>query len=619
MNAGERLFNKIDADDETVSELLSDKKFIIDYFQREYRWTEKQISQLVEDLTDTFLKSYKIDDERSAVADYQSYFLGSVVFYVASSGHKSIIDGQQRITSLTLFLIYLRNRQKELSEEQRATIEQLIFSDTFGAKSFNIVDEDRQICMNSLYEFGEYSIRPEDNETVVSLAERYDDIQNSFPEDDIDLAALPYFIDWLKHKVILVRIDAYSEDNAYIIFETMNDRGLNLTPTEMLKGYVLTQIKDKEKRDEINEIWKKEIQKLHEFGKDIDLAFFQSWFRGKYAESMRQGKAGSENMDFEIIGSKFHGWFKEKYEEGLFCPPTSTGIYTFFKEEFPFFVKAFIKTLISRSKLMQNAPHLHYICNWGIAYSLQHPLLLSPVCLGDNEATVDRKLDLVAQFIETYSVRRSINYRQFRQSTIKYTMFNILKRIRSSSISELCINLSEETNSLPETFQGVMDFGLAGNNKSFVKHLLSRITGYLDELVGKNSSYDSYYKPLKKPFEIEHLWADKWREHIGEIAQESDFKVWRNKIGALILLPQGTNQSFSSNSYTDKLTHYIKENTYAQTLCPAYYEKNPNFLNNETVKQLNFEAFPNMTKTDIEKRTELVLRICENIWPSEYC
>ena len=43
----------------------------------------------------------------------------------------------------------------------------------------------------------------------------------------------------------------------------MNDRGLNLTPTEMLKGYVLSKITDKKQRNEINELWKNEIQKIH--------------------------------------------------------------------------------------------------------------------------------------------------------------------------------------------------------------------------------------------------------------------------------------------------------------------------------------------------------------------
>ena len=102
------LKNKIEATDTSINALLKDQKFYIDYFQREYRWKEKHIKLLIEDLTTTFLKSYKPTDKRSAVANYQNYYLGPVVFSVnTEDGKKSIIDGQQRITSITLFLIYL--------------------------------------------------------------------------------------------------------------------------------------------------------------------------------------------------------------------------------------------------------------------------------------------------------------------------------------------------------------------------------------------------------------------------------------------------------------------------------------------------------------------------------
>ena len=105
------LLNKIEADDRTINELLKGKKFTIDYFQREYRWEEKHIIALINDLSDVFLKSYQENHERKKVADYPSYYLGSAVF-CNKDGNKSIVDGQQRITSLTLLLIFLNHRQK---------------------------------------------------------------------------------------------------------------------------------------------------------------------------------------------------------------------------------------------------------------------------------------------------------------------------------------------------------------------------------------------------------------------------------------------------------------------------------------------------------------------------
>src|SRR5690606_16900839 len=102
--------NKIEASDKSVSEMLSEQKFFIDSFQREYRWQEKHIKLLIEDLTTAFLKCYKPEHERRDVERYNNYYLGPVVFS-SIGGKKSIVDGQQRITSITLILIYLYHLQ----------------------------------------------------------------------------------------------------------------------------------------------------------------------------------------------------------------------------------------------------------------------------------------------------------------------------------------------------------------------------------------------------------------------------------------------------------------------------------------------------------------------------
>ena len=103
--------HKIDADDRCVFDVLNERKFTVDYFQREFSWEKKHIEQLITDLTSAFLDIYNADDPRTAVEGYNNYYLGP--FVVSSrDGNKSIIDGQQRLTSLTLFLIYLNNLQK---------------------------------------------------------------------------------------------------------------------------------------------------------------------------------------------------------------------------------------------------------------------------------------------------------------------------------------------------------------------------------------------------------------------------------------------------------------------------------------------------------------------------
>ena len=611
----DKLKNKIDAKDASISELLKDQKFTIDYFQREYRWQNKHIKLLVEDLTASFLKSHKEANKRSDVASYQNYYLGPVVFSInPDTGKKSIIDGQQRITSITLILIYLNHLQTD--NNQKVNISELIFSEKYGEKSFNMSDEAREDCLKSLFEDGEYDVKDSDDETVKNMVSRYEDIAQTFPEE-INESALAFFVDWFIGNVVIVEITAYSDENAYMIFETMNDRGLNLTPTEMLKGYVLSKITDKKQRTEINELWKIEIQKLHEYDETTDQSFFQAWFRGKYAVSIRPGKAGSENQDFELIGSRFHNWFKDNHK-ALFKLNTSEEFYNYFKNQFPFFVKWYIKSLESQATYNAKLQHLNYVHHWGIAESLQEPLLLASINYKDNEVSIFKKLDFVAHYIETFTVRRAINYRKFGQTSIKYSMFNVIKLVRNNALDNLIFNLSNEVKQISESWDGIYKFGLHGMNRNFVKHLLSRVSSYVDNLIGKDDTYATYHHPKGKQFEIEHIWADKFEEHKDEFKQKDEFQEWRNSIGALILLPHGTNQSFNSDKYEDKLMHYIRENTYAQTLNSDYYLKNPNFLKSEVIKVLEFKSHPHFKTVDIEDRLNLLQRICENIWSVDY-
>ena len=449
---------------------------------------------------------------------------------------------------------------------------------------------------------------------LYNLNNRYEGIQESFPEY-ISENCLSHFIDWFVRNVVIVEITAYSDDNAYTIFETMNDRGLSLTSTEMLKGYVLSRISDRNQRNEINEIWKIQIQNLNNFSKNTGQTFFHAWFRAKYAESIRPGRAGAENQDFENIGSRFHNWFKENHQT-LFKLVDSDDFYLFFKIKFPFYVKWYLKLLQARHIFTNNLKHIHHINSWGIAYSLQEPLLLSTISCAQLQLDEDneRKVDLVAKFIETFTIRRSINYKKFGHTAIKYAMFNIIKRIRNNSEQELTSNLSQEVNDMPQKWEAMTNFRLHKMNRKFVKHLLSRICSYTDNLVGKDTSYVTYHHPNGKQFQIEHIWNDEFEEYTDEFTQITDFQNWRNSIGALILIPQGTNQSYSDAPYEDKLEHYLKENTYAQTLHKDYYYKNPNFLNNETINLLQFKKHNEFKKRDIAERTELVRRICEKIW-----
>lgn len=606
-----KLQNKIDAQDRSIAEVLDKNKYTVDYYQREYSWQQKHIEQLVTDLATAFLNEYEAEHDRSEVESYNSYYLGPFVLS-EKGGKRSIIDGQQRLTSLTLILVFLNNLQKQLGVDE--SIEGMIFSEKFGKKSFNIDVPERTECLRALFENGEYE-PPEDADTSTNnMVERYENIVDAFPKE-IDAAALPYFIDWFKERVVLVEILAYSDDNAYTIFETMNDRGLNLTPTEMLKGYLLSRFSDDEMRKKTNEFWKKSIIALQARDKDEDQTFIQAWLRAKYAITIRPGTAGSQNEDFEKIATRFHNWFRDNLKQMGLDKGSQEDFNRFVNTDFKYFRDAYLRIVDAEEKLVQGLESLHYLKQWGIASSQKHPLLLASLTPQDSVELANQKMNLVAKFLEIFCVRRSVNFRNFGATSIRYTMFSLVKELRDKSLDDLRAMLQERLDSMDEKWGGFARFRLHGQNKAFVKYLLSRLSGYVDELAGESTSFANYFhKSVGKPFEIEHIWSQHFAEHKEEFEQQHDFEDYRNRIGGLVLLPRGTNQSYGDKPYEVKKKHYIKENLLVKSLCPLAYENNPNFKRLIDEHSLPFVAHEDFKKTDLELRQALYQAICEKIW-----
>ncbi|QJA08585.1 DUF262 domain-containing protein [Romboutsia sp. CE17] len=275
--------NRITGNPIEINDLFNDR-YSVQYYQREYNWGTKQIQELVYDLVNEFMNYYKDGDTQDDVENYGGYFLGPIIL----TDKNEIIDGQQRLSSLTLLLMYLNNLQKNINTNQ-INIENLIFTKKFGKKTFCIDVKERKACLEGLYENETYDIENEKNESVINLYNRYKDIEKIFPQE-LKSDILPLFIEWLIYKVTLIKITTTTEQDAHTVFVTMNDRGLRLTPSEMLKGYLLSEISDDETRNIANKLWQETILELKEIEKDGEADFIKHWIRSQYADSIREGK-----------------------------------------------------------------------------------------------------------------------------------------------------------------------------------------------------------------------------------------------------------------------------------------------------------------------------------------
>ena len=601
------------AKDYRLSDILSNKKYTVDYFQREYKWEQINIEQLVFDLVNAFMESYRPGDSLKDVAHYSTYYMGSIVLS-EKNGKSSIIDGQQRITSLTLLLIYLYHATDEKMGTQ---LSPMIYSDSYGEMSFNIDVPERQACLKALYEEGDYKIKPTDDESTKNMVARYNDICNCFPTEDIKDDILKAFVYWVKDNLVLVKITALSEENAYTIFETMNDRGVPLTASDMLKGFILSKFHHDDKRNAVNAQWKRDMLKLDEYdtNKGAEIQFFQSWLRSQFAVTIRQSKVNSVNQDFENIGTRFHNWFKDNYDKGLLADAIGNNIEDFIDRNYRFYFGQFIKIKEAENTFRKDLEHVFYHQFWRIAPSLYYPLYLAPLTLDDDEETCNKKIDLVAHFLDNFTVRRSCNYKLFSASSQRYTMCNLTRMIRGKSIDDLRATLIQETEEIDDFEVSLPNFKLHGMNRPFIKYFLARITSFVEDGSGMGNKFETYMRnPGCKPFEVEHVWSDHYEWHTDEFTQKEDFNSCRNSIGDLILLPNGVNQSYNDLPVDQKIPHYIKENLIAQAFCDATYQKNPGFLTFVKNNDLPFKSYADFKKKDIQDRCMLYAAIANLVW-----
>jgi uncharacterized protein with ParB-like and HNH nuclease domain len=434
--------NKIHAEDIALNKIFSHNRYRIEAFQREYRWEKKHVEALISDLSTNFFGCYNQGDTMEKVDGYNCYYMGPVVL-CDEGGAKSIVDGQQRLTSFTLLFIYLNHLQQKLAEENRADLMQYLYVRKAGKSTLVLNVPTREAIVEKLIELGlneidtiSDEVSKSKDESVINIYDRYSDICTLFPEELKHDDVLPLFMEWLQEKVTFVQIDAYSIENAYSIFETMNDRGLNLGPAEILKAYLLSKIEDEEKGEEMNQFWKDRIAAIRYVGgAQADELFIRGWLRAKYALTTRAKTAGAENEDFEIIGNQFNSWIKANAKRlGLREP---VDFYNFVKSDFAFYSSVYMDLYQYQHQDKAETLPFYVTAQYPLADSLQLPLFLSSIRKTDTKDEIMSKLYLVNTYIDVYVNRRILWNKSVTQSTVRDFIYNQVREIRGMKVDEL--------------------------------------------------------------------------------------------------------------------------------------------------------------------------------------
>ena len=271
-------------------DIFDDKyRFAIPNYQRPYSWTTEQTGELLDDILYAVKQSNNLEDTAP-------YFLGSVVIVKNDTSPKAeIVDGQQRITTLTILLCALRDLAGASGPQIDIYIRtpDMPFAGIEGHFRLTVRDRDSRFFQDNIQKIGK--LKPFISHPPADLPDSqqrmHENAKHIWQEllklDEKQRDALTGFI--IQHCYLVV-VSTTDQDSAYRIFSVLNDRGLDLSPTDILKAHIIGGL-DTEAQSEYTEIW----EGLEE---DLGREGFRSLFAHIRMIYMKEKARGELNKEF---------------------------------------------------------------------------------------------------------------------------------------------------------------------------------------------------------------------------------------------------------------------------------------------------------------------------------
>lgn len=292
------------------------KKFKIPRYQRPYSWGEDHVSDLWNDL---------ISDDTN--------FIGSLIFnteHQERSGYYEIIDGQQRLLTITIFCAVLRDIIGEIDHKK---------ADIFHRHDIVIEDSEgnyknRIKCGETLESFFVKNIQNDKTKILESDPKSKEEKlvkQNYAYFHDMISTQLKTFtenskkLDYLQnlrnkvHSLPVIQIEVRSEDEAYDIFETTNARGIDLSVADLLKNMIFSNLRETEEKDIAKESWNDIVANVQDTDTELK-KFIRYFWISKYSfvpEKKLYKTIKSTIVDWEELLRDLHE--ASKWYEKLFA------------------------------------------------------------------------------------------------------------------------------------------------------------------------------------------------------------------------------------------------------------------------------------------------------------
>jgi hypothetical protein len=214
----------------TINQLFSaaNEQFVIPAYQRRYSWRERQINELIDDIALT---------ETS-----DTHLLGSIVcltgHHTAGLNQLELVDGQQRLTTIAILLECIRQRLEGMEEKDAvADLSRLLTAKALGGPAA------RKVVLDSI-DAEEFELLLKHADAAVDGQCRNVHLAKAFAIvrgwlEALSLEEVCSFLYKLQNLALVIRLDVGDAKDAFKLFETINNRGLKLSPTDIIKNFVL--------------------------------------------------------------------------------------------------------------------------------------------------------------------------------------------------------------------------------------------------------------------------------------------------------------------------------------------------------------------------------------------
>lgn len=507
--------------------LGTDQHFTIPIFQRKYDWDKTQCQQLFDDI---------IMVGQSSV---ETHFLGSVVhiddtFNIIPTYR--VIDGQQRLTTLTLLLCALAKFLKENPiEDLDLTSEKLI--------NKYLINRDEEGDLK-------YKIRlnGHDNETlhyIIDYTISEQEMYISSPNESKNIRSnFKYFLNRINKdnaktlfdgflKLYLIVIKLEHSDNPQLIFESLNYKGLSLSKSDLIRNYVLMGLKPEEQ----DTIYKNYWSEMEELFKNIDYKF------DKFIKDYLTTKEGRIPVEKDLY-NEFR-WYAQEFFSKQPTTNKFENIKLLAKDIYKYF-KYFEKFFVGEEK--DDDLRLAFKNVYEFGQKIINPFFLHLYDDYDKGLLSSSELLEIVDLTESYLFRRNVcNLNNQRLKTIFAKAYdNLDKDYYTESYKELLLKEEGET-----IFPNNREFG-----DNFIKHNFYKNKSIAKYALGKLENFGHEKEAISiENFTIEHIMpqnpdlSEEWQEELGYDWKDVQEK-YLHTIGNLTLT--GYNQKYSDLPFKTK-------------------------------------------------------------------